>query len=302
MTTTNHNEKKGFAGITDLATKAFSNDESNADAHDLPPKEIIPRAVHPIPQAATAGSHERQNEIVVKARTKKIQLDTWLIFIIFFGAIAIWLATHYNNQENNRLISPANLAADTSRGNTSLVNDNYHSSTEPAYNKPDAGTNLILSTSQIRWCLKETVRLDSIRNFINTDEITQKFNSLVKDFNSRCSSYRYVQKDFQIAQADVNNARLSITQEAMHDAQAWINLPNSGTDLQAEGAIHEAQRLLTQLGYKPGAIDGLYADKTIRAVEKFQKAHGLKADGLIDPSLLDLLRQETIKQKVKVSP
>jgi len=44
--------------------------------------------------------------------------------------------------------------------------------------------------------------------------------------------------------------------------------------------VLEVQRALKESGYDPGQIDGVYGKKTERAVRRFQKANGLKADGI----------------------
>lgn len=44
--------------------------------------------------------------------------------------------------------------------------------------------------------------------------------------------------------------------------------------------VRELQRALKEQGYDPGQIDGIFDKKTERAVKRFQKASGLKADGI----------------------
>jgi hypothetical protein len=44
--------------------------------------------------------------------------------------------------------------------------------------------------------------------------------------------------------------------------------------------VRELQRALKEQGYDPGQIDGIFGKKTERAVKRFQKASGLKADGI----------------------
>ena len=44
--------------------------------------------------------------------------------------------------------------------------------------------------------------------------------------------------------------------------------------------VRELQRTLKEQGYDPGQIDGIFGKKTERAVKRFQKASGLKADGI----------------------
>ena len=49
----------------------------------------------------------------------------------------------------------------------------------------------------------------------------------------------------------------------------------------AKGAqVKRLQRALKYLGYSPGTIDGDYGPSTQAALQKFQKAHGLAADGV----------------------
>lgn len=48
-------------------------------------------------------------------------------------------------------------------------------------------------------------------------------------------------------------------------------------------STREVQRLLLELGYDPGPIDGIAGPKTTKAVKKFQKAKGLAVDGIVGP-------------------
>jgi hypothetical protein len=46
------------------------------------------------------------------------------------------------------------------------------------------------------------------------------------------------------------------------------------------------QRRLAQNGYYRGAIDGVIGDGTRGAIRSYERAHGLRVDGFIDPQLL----------------
>ncbi|MDX2098341.1 MAG: peptidoglycan-binding protein [Leptolyngbyaceae cyanobacterium bins.59] len=48
--------------------------------------------------------------------------------------------------------------------------------------------------------------------------------------------------------------------------------------------VGELQGALKLLGYYNGAVDGVYAESTVIAVSQFQKAAGLKADGITGPT------------------
>lgn len=51
------------------------------------------------------------------------------------------------------------------------------------------------------------------------------------------------------------------------------------------------QRSLVRLGYAPDAIDGKYGPKTQKALEAFQTASGLTADGILGPKTLAALKK-----------
>jgi peptidoglycan hydrolase-like protein with peptidoglycan-binding domain len=55
--------------------------------------------------------------------------------------------------------------------------------------------------------------------------------------------------------------------------------------------ITEAQRLLSELGYNPGAADGITGPKTTEAVKAFQRDHSLAEDGEVTEGLLEQLRR-----------
>lgn len=53
--------------------------------------------------------------------------------------------------------------------------------------------------------------------------------------------------------------------------------------------VADIQRALKARGYDPGLIDGVLGPKTRTAVKAFQKAHGLKVDGIVGPVTLGAL-------------
>lgn len=58
------------------------------------------------------------------------------------------------------------------------------------------------------------------------------------------------------------------------------NLTYKGSALSSNSGIKRLQQDLKKLGYKPGTIDGVDGKNTQEAVKAFQKAEGLKVDGI----------------------
>ncbi len=59
--------------------------------------------------------------------------------------------------------------------------------------------------------------------------------------------------------------------------------PFRGTD------VVELQRMLNDLGFDPGAVNGLFDSRTARALRDFQKNAGLQADGVVDGTVFKVL-------------
>ena len=55
--------------------------------------------------------------------------------------------------------------------------------------------------------------------------------------------------------------------------------------------VKTLQRALTSLGYPPGKVDGTYGPSTQSAVQQFQAASGLTADGVVGQQTLTALQQ-----------
>jgi peptidoglycan hydrolase-like protein with peptidoglycan-binding domain len=64
--------------------------------------------------------------------------------------------------------------------------------------------------------------------------------------------------------------------------------------------VQELQKLLNDLNYKCGAVDGIFGKATKAAVVEFQKTNGLAADGIVGPKTWDKLFNKPVKAKLEV--
>lgn len=167
------------------------------------------------------------------------------------------------------------------------------------YEKPPVGTGIVLSVPQICWCKREAIRIDSMRGVIDSKQGTDDFNRIVDDYNRRCSSYQYRPGSLERALAMIEAQRGRIAADAVNDALDLNSRYRSGTPEQSDReppwarnmeAVREVQELLTQLGYKPGTIDGQFGKRTEDAIKSFQRDSGNPDVGLIDQELVNQLR------------
>jgi hypothetical protein len=80
---------------------------------------------------------------------------------------------------------------------------------EPEETMPPVGEGQILSVSQVRYCLAQNIRIDGARSVV--DDTSQadinRFNALIGDYNSRCSSFRYRKGVLESVRAEVDAQR-----------------------------------------------------------------------------------------------
>jgi murein L,D-transpeptidase YcbB/YkuD len=259
--------KKGFSGLINLASDVSGIDwpikpEQKADANPPTPKQPL-------------------------------QLDSWGdwhagIIGIFF-VIFVICVINYATQSSKK---PSYTPSSSSQS---------YNSAGPQYTMPSVGTNNVLKIAEIRWCVREDIRIKAMRDVINSKTGLDEFNRIIKDYNSRCVSYQYLEDSQSRAERDVEAYRSQIVSEAIREARQLEQSSNpsdsSGVSTSAAPKkpnaqyTREAQQLLTALGYNPGPVDGVYGRKTANAVKAFQRDAGVTQDGWVDEDLLGTLRK-----------
>lgn len=177
------------------------------------------------------------------------------------------------------------------------------------YTKPPIGTNNVLSVPEIQWCIRNGIRIDTMRDLIDTNAGIDKFNRIVNDHSSRCGSYQYRQGSQAQAERNVERYRNQIVAQAIREAKQ-LGRPQAASPSSRTSSAptkpnaqytREAQQLLTDLGYDSGAVDGVYGRRTAEAVKAFQRKAGVPQDGRIDENLLNMQRQAKAEYKPPVA-
>lgn len=165
----------------------------------------------------------------------------------------------------------------------------------PSYVQPPVGTNRVLNESQIRWCLREDIRLEALRPVVQSDPAVDAFNRLISNYNSRCGQYRYYERQMSQARQDVERERSSIRDGALDYLRTAGGLGSSarvGAPPVADPLVQRTQRGLNALGYDAGPEDGLIGERTRAAIRAFQLNQGLRITGQPSAELLTIIQLE----------
>lgn len=85
----------------------------------------------------------------------------------------------------------------------------------PAEDRPPVGTGIVLSNSQIRYCVAEDIRMTAAKSVISeyNEADVDRFNGMVADYNSRCSSFKYRRGSLESVRAEVESTRAELEAE-----------------------------------------------------------------------------------------
>jgi peptidoglycan hydrolase-like protein with peptidoglycan-binding domain len=238
----------------------------------------------------------------------------WIYGIIGFLLLLMLGLINHEGQSNNKTsnTSPTSSQNYSNPPNVSVPTVQTSNSTQSSklqYTKPSVGTDNVLSVSEIRWCIRESIRIEAMRDIIDNNKGIDVFNQIVGDYNSRCGSYRYHKGSQSRAETDVEAYRSQIVLEAIREAKkldrsyqpSYQSISPSVSSRAAPNKpdvqlTKKAQQLLTDLGYDPGPVEGDYGRRTADAVRAFQKAQGILVDGWVSESLIDKLRSAKINE------
>ncbi len=330
MTTGGSNTgKKGFSGLSDLVSEIRENDtfakpEPKAERKPSESEQQLPQKTPPAEPALETTSISPPSRNVNSGKSGDGSGSKAIFgFLAILGVVFVfWMFTQNNKQPaykppSSPQSSPA-PAAPTSNNTRSAPQ-----SAELQYTKPSVGTNNVLSVPEIQWCIREGIRIESMRDLIDTNAGINEFNQIVNGYNSRCGNYRYRQGTQLQAERSVESYRSQIVAEAIREARQLgrpyqplyppvsptpstnISTPEKPVVIDAPEKpsaeyTTEAQQLLTDLGYKPGPVDGGYGRRTADAVKAFQRDVGITQDGKIDQELLSILRSTANQRTISI--
>jgi hypothetical protein len=228
----NDKNKKGFSGLSHLASEVSGIDEPVKPEPKTAVKSSAPKQTSQ-PQRETASTEREQRATSSPPPVETVSSDQsggnsggiWILVGILMCVVAFVIFLVSNGGQSNKAPSYSSPSSSQSYSypqsnpDQAVQTPSATQSADLQYTKPSVGTNKVLSVPEIRWCVREGIRIDAMRDVIDTYEGIDEFNRIVDDCNSRCGRYWYRLSSQSRAERDVEPYRSQIVSEAIREAR-----------------------------------------------------------------------------------
>lgn len=218
--------EKGFAGLESMVSNIES-DVADTRKSPSPPPAHTAAAEMPVagpvvapPSESTASRQPRTTYSQPQKASGGSGTRTWGWIIAIVVLLAIF--NTYNKSPPSTTTQAPPSASYTPAAPRSS-NGSYVAPTAVFEQMPPVGSGRTFSDNEIRYCLSQDVRIDSMRSTVNSYssyEIDQ-FNAVVSDYNSRCSNFRYRRGALEAVRSEVEVNRSLLSAEGSNKVLAW---------------------------------------------------------------------------------
>lgn len=280
-------ERKGFAGLSTLV--------SDVDTLLPPPaKQEAPRSTGS--SGAEGSAESQQSEPKTKQPPYQAPAQSssgsssgkWGLGIAAVVIGGLWLIGVADKSPSSPAPSYNPPALNTAPGYSAAPTKPQVPS-RPDEAKPPVGQNLVFSTSQIRYCLAEDIRMDAAKAVLNnySDSDVDRFNAMVADYNSRCGSYRYRNGALEGARRDIEPYRGQLQTEGR---SRFAHSPSADSPSAPATATGQWQQPQAQRTTSDADLEKQHWD--------YIRARVPDANKLIaDPRLLPWVKKSPIRQR-----
>jgi hypothetical protein len=210
----------GFAALGNLAPDIIADDASviQADSERRPdetpaskPQSALPRPPH------TEQPHPTDGILPLAAKGPLLSRNEIKVVLGLAAIVgAIWIYTQADHGSTTSFPSALNISdlqpAQIPPRDLSPAPTPPPATAPAAEILPPVGSSLTLSRDQIRYCLSEDIRLEAARAAV--DSYSQfdvsRFNSMITDYNNRCSNFRYRQGSLESVRVEVEANRYQL--------------------------------------------------------------------------------------------
>lgn len=220
-------EGKGFAGLSSLVSDVDTTPPAPAPKKE--PAAAAPSAGHPSSQPAQPQPQPSQRQTYQEPAQPSFGGSSGGKWVLGIAAVmgVLWLIGQ--SDKNTTSPAPAYSPPAHSTAPSYAPPPQPQAPSRPVETKPPVGQDLVLSREQIRYCLAEDIRIDGAKSALNNyiDADVDRFNAMVGDYNSRCSSFKYQtnnrgRNDLNSSQRDIEPSSGSFYRDGKTDAPANI--------------------------------------------------------------------------------
>ena len=214
-------EEKGFSGLSGLtseaqaehstATQGSPDSDSDVSEREKPAGEAKPTSrASPAAHPASTRRAPREPAVAHPVRAKRPRSSftkwPWLV-LIALAAVYVFETTQ---KPEDRPKASSSSTPQPSAGTKTPTGVPQAPLAALKFSKPPVGRDNVLNVSQVRWCLREEIRLDTLRLLPTMNAQIDDFNRRVSEYNSRCGSYRYRRGTVERVRREVERHRSEI--------------------------------------------------------------------------------------------
>ncbi|MBP8163687.1 MAG: hypothetical protein KAX89_08935 [Propionivibrio sp.] len=224
-------EGKGFAGLSSLVSDVDTTPPAPAPKKE--PAAAAPSAGHPSSQPAQPQPQPSQRQTYQEPAQPSSGGSSGGKWVLGIAAVmgVLWLIGQ--SDKNTTSPAPAYSPPAHSTAPSYAPPPQPQAPSRPVETKPPVGQDLVLSREQIRYCLAEDIRIDGAKSALNNyiDADVDRFNAMVGDYNSRCSSFKYQtnnrgRNDLNSSQRDIEPFRSQLQSEGR---RRFVRSPSTGS-------------------------------------------------------------------------
>jgi uncharacterized protein YgiM (DUF1202 family) len=215
--------KKGFSGLAGLTSDIKLIEESLISEQKSETKPPLAKQAtssqSKVPTSKVQSDSQPLSEDISGEKSNSGSLGKW-IFGVFSVLFVIWFISYSLNRTSSHNVLSKNSGTLQNDLTSEVGASREVESSDLQYTKPvSASADNVLSIPEIRWCIRESIRIKAMQTIIDTNSGVDELNRSIEDYNNHCGSYRYEQGSQQSAERDVELSRSQIVAEALQEAR-----------------------------------------------------------------------------------
>lgn len=204
-------EGKGFAGMSSLVSDVDVMLLSATDTKNSPSADGDSRVKASTVKPGTPLGAPQASQTRPARDSRLLTGDKWIlgIVIVFFGLVILTSQSNHSSTPStpshtpNKATEAMHMAGSGSKPDS--VPMPPQAGSWPVEVMPPVGSKQAFTVAQIHYCLAEKMRIEGARPIVDDagQSDVDRFNAIVADYNSRCTSYSYRRSDLEAAQQDM---------------------------------------------------------------------------------------------------